>query len=62
MGDAGQEALRRALEGVGASKTIYALVMPETEAIKRKVIAGEQRDEFVRTLQAISTVVDADGW
>ncbi len=29
--------IQQALEGVGSSKTIYALVMPETEAIKSKV-------------------------
>jgi hypothetical protein len=60
MGNEGQEALRKALAGVGASKIIYALVMPETEAIKRKVFAGEQRDEFERTLRASNTSVDAD--
>jgi hypothetical protein len=34
--------------------------MPETEAIKRKVLAGELREELDRTLQAGSVQIDVD--
>jgi hypothetical protein len=60
MKDSGDEELKQVLRSVGACKTIYSLVMPETEAIKRKVFGGDQKTAFEQTLQTAGTPVDAD--
>jgi histidinol-phosphate/aromatic aminotransferase/cobyric acid decarboxylase-like protein len=54
------ERLRQMLIGAGASKLIYSLVMPETEAVKRKVMGGGQQAEFEQTLRAAGARVDSN--
>ena len=51
--------LKRVLEGVGGSKIIYSLVMPETEAAKRRAIFGDLKAELDRTSNTAKSLTDS---